>query len=275
MLYIRLTIMSIHAFIFTDDIAHNLVEFYYKCCGELGDYRENLFHYNPFNYFKTLITKYDIHKGNKEMLYKNTDKLFELIGVMVDYIIPPETEHMREELLFSGLMEVIKNKNNISDISEFNEESYENLYNEVMKKIIKVNEEDLPINKLKEVSTQLSKSNELLIELLPMMRMPSQRQIIVIWNSFKQEFISNNGVWGHYSKEPSERIKKNPGGNKLYILYTTYNSLYPALMDNLWFDFIQSTIFHLYEIYVVDEREGWSHQNLQKFLEQNLVIYNE
>ena len=92
--------MATHAFIFTDDIAHNLVKIYYKCCGELGDYRENLFHYNPFNYFKTLITKYDIHKGNKEMLYKNIDKLFELIGVMVDYIIPPETEHMREELLF-------------------------------------------------------------------------------------------------------------------------------------------------------------------------------
>jgi len=267
--------MESHAFIFTDDIARKLVEFYYKCCGELGDYRENLFHYSPLNYFKTLITKYDIQKDNKEILYENTDKLFELIGTIIDYAISPESDNMGEDLTFSGLMVIIQNKNDISDISEFNQESYENLYNEVMKKIIKVNKEDLPEQRLKEVSTQLSKTNELLIELLPIIRMPSQRQIIVIWNSFKQEFISNNSVWGHYSVEPSERIKMNPGGGRLYILYTTYSYLYPTLMDQLWFEFIQSNIFHLYEIYVVDEGEGWSHQNLQKFLEQNLFIYNE
>jgi len=264
---------------FKNDIAEILVDIFFKCCGDLGDYRENIYHYNPFNYFKSLIKNCDIiQDDNKENIYKKAKKLFELIGTIVDYVIPPESDNMSPDLTLSGLMDFIQNKEKNYDINEFNQKSYEYLYNEVMKKIIKVNEEDLPEQKLKEVSAQLSKSNELLIELLPMMRMPSKRQICIIWNSFKQEFISNNGVWGHYSQHPSERINLNPGGEKLYILHKTYYSLYPTFMDQLWFDFIQSTIFHLYEIYVVDEEgkgKGISHQNLQKFLEQNLIIYNE
>ena len=261
---------------FTNDNAEILIGIFFKCCGDLGDYRENIYHYNPINYFKSLIKNCDIIQEDiKENIYEKAKKLFELIATIVDYVIPPESDNMRDDSTLSILMDYIQSKEKNYDVNEFNQKCYEYLYNEVTKKIIKVNEEDLPEQKLKEVSTQLSKSNELLIELLPMMRMPSKRQICIIWHSFKQEFILNNGVWGHYSKDPSERIQLNPGGEKLYILYRTYNSLYPTLMDNLWFDFIQSIIFHLYEIYVIDEQAGWSRDNLQKFLEQNLIIYNE
>ena len=75
--------MESYKLTFTKNIANALVDIFFKCCGDLGDYRKTIYHYNPLEYFKMIITNYGFQENNNNILYKNTDKLFELICEMI------------------------------------------------------------------------------------------------------------------------------------------------------------------------------------------------
>jgi len=262
--------MDSYKFTFSETISRIVVTIFFKCCGCKGERRENIYHYNPRNYFTLLITKYGFEENNNEILYKNTDKLFDLLGIMVDYVF-----HSGNNISFAELLPIIKNNNNTSNIDDFYEESYQQLYDEILKVYkISSNYQECSNEHFKTNSNQLTKINELLIELMPMLRMPSKRQIIVIWNSFKQEFISNNNKWGYSSDEHLEWIKINTGYIKLDILRSTYNSIYPSFIEQLWNDFILYNMFNLYDIYYDEMLNSFSSLKLKVFLEENLINYN-